>query len=498
MPRTILKTRNGHLDSGDRAAFDKMAERLKSGSAPLLVHIHGGLVDAALGVEIAERLSGIGDTAYKPGSDYEQLYVIWRSGMLETLRTNWPELHKRDRLYRALLGKLLQFIGRKLGISPGGILPGPETIGLDRLEIERRLASEGMNPFADLDAALTESRPAAESLSDAEFEAELERELLSDSALIAASQDIEAALSPVPESLAISGDATNGRETLLRLEKAVVSDLQAETRTALGAEGLGLRVLGKLVVYGVKIGNRVWKRFRSGRDHGLHATIVEEILRELYGDYIGSAIWTLMKDDTAQHFQQRLGTQLLNVLEAAPERKVVLIGHSAGAIFLCHMLQAWVKQGTQRKVDLVFLAPAVRARLFAETLDEAANVIGSFRMFCLGDERERTDALLGERLGALYPSSLLYIVSGLFEDDEQEPHVDAPLLGMERFRTWSGGSLGEAEDAAAEMVNAFLASHSNAEVFSPSNAGPGLNSDARTHGGIDDDEDTIGSVRTFF
>ncbi|MEL7318325.1 MAG: hypothetical protein AAFN04_06760, partial [Pseudomonadota bacterium] len=144
------------------------------------------------------------------------------------------------------------------------------------------------------------------------------------------------------------------------------------------------------------------------------------------------------------------------------------------------------------------LAPAVRDRYFAETLALAPDRIDRFRMFCLNDQREREDALFGSRWSFLYPSSLLYIVSGLFEDDDQEPNVDAPLLGMERFRRWQGGSLGGEEDAAAEAVKAFLASKPSSQVYAPSQAGSGLNSDARTHGGVDNDPDTLESVRDAF
>ena len=205
-----------------------------------------------------------------------------------------------------------------------------------------------------------------------------------------------------------------------------------------------------------------------------------------------------MKSDTSDHFNNRFGTELLDLLEQAPERKIILVGHSAGAIFACNLLRAWAKRNTNRKIDLFLMAPAVRDLLFAETLAEARESIGQFRMFCLSDERERADALMGKKMGFLYPSSLLYVVSGLFEDDNQEPHVDAPLLGMQRFRNWSGRSLGDGEDTSAAAVRAFLGSIEHPAIFAPTNDGPGRACNATSHGGLDNDPQTLASIRTFF
>ncbi|MGB3469357.1 MAG: alpha/beta hydrolase [Erythrobacter sp.] len=497
MPVTILKTRNGRLDREDHPAFDQLSRRLEDSDAPLLMHLHGGLVDEDAGTETARRLSGKGANSYDAPDTYEQLYIVWRSGLLETLGTNWRELHKRDRLYRALLGKLLEFIAKRVGFSFPDILGGSESLVDTRFGVEQRLAFGSDMPFAELDAFLAANPLAAESLADPAFEADLERELSADPGLIAAAQDLEAALSTGAESLNAFGDEAVGKAALLRLNPEIVRDLRTQTLARSGAEGFGFSVLKGIVVHGVKIGRRVWKRMRSGRDHGVHATIIEEILRELYGDYIGSAIWTLMKADTADHFKGRFGTQLLDLLERTQQRKVVVVGHSAGAIFVCHMLIDWANRNTGRTMDVVMLAPAVRNRLFAETLDQASGSIDRFRMFCLGEDRERANAVMGDRFRFLYPSSLLYLVSGVFEDDAQEPHVDAPLLGMERFQTWGGGSLGDVEDGAAQKVRAYFGAVTEAEIYAPSARGTGLSSDATTHDGIDNDAETLASVRTF-
>src|SRR5206468_2726979 len=50
--------------------------------------------------------------------------------------------------------------------------------------------------------------------------------------------------------------------------------------------------------------------------------------------------------------------------------------------------------------------------------------VSSLRVFGMGDDLERKDAIAG----VIYPSSLLYFVSGVLEDES-----DKPLAGMARF-----------------------------------------------------------------
>ena len=178
---------------------------------------------------------------------------------------------------------------------------------------------------------------------------------------------------------------------------------------------------------------RVIKRFVTKRDHGLHATIVEEILREFYLANIGGKIWGAMKQDTADSFgpDPKLfgGTALLTELAAAASvaniPKITLVGHSTGAVYISHWLQA--ANGifpTQIKFDVIFLAPASTCQLLAETLSRYRHRLDGFRMFTMTDENERADRLVP----VLYPHSLLYFVSGVVE-----PDADTPIVGMQRY-----------------------------------------------------------------
>jgi len=499
MSMTIVKTRDGRLDAADALPFEGLLDRLVRTDAPLMFHIHGGLVDQDAGLSIAKRLSGGAPLGYDAPAATEQLYVVWRTGLLETVVTNWPELHAHDRLYRALLGKLLEFFARR--VVPDGTGRGAGC-DLDRDEIERRLSTEGEAPFADLDAlsADADASPrgaAGTTMTEAELEAQLGRELTRNSQVIAAAQDIDAASTPPGGRTPISGDPVAGAGMLRRMDGGPKTAMRAIAAGGTGVDGRGLSatVLRSVVLHGVAIGRRVLQRMKEGRDHGVHATIVEELVRELYGDYVGGAVWGMMRQDAAEHFAaDGMGSALLDAIAAGPPRRVMLVGHSAGSIMICRLLLEAVRRGMDRRFEVILLAPAVRSRLFAEALAGAPELIDRFRMFALGDKRERRDAVLGPKTGYLYPSSLLYLVSGLFEDDEGEPFVDAPLLGMQRFRTWAGGSLGEAEDRYSAAVASFLDGQADAAIYAPAHDGSGRSSDATTHGGMDDDPDTLASV----
>jgi hypothetical protein len=76
----------------------------------------------------------------------------------------------------------------------------------------------------------------------------------------------------------------------------------------------------------------------------------------------------------------------------------------------------------------------------------------------------------------LYPRSLLYLVSGLFED---EP--DQPLVGMARYIT----DTEVYNEAEVTTVRRFLLTPRERSIWSQEDRGAGLTSDARKHGAFD-------------
>jgi hypothetical protein len=132
------------------------------------------------------------------------------------------------------------------------------------------------------------------------------------------------------------------------------------------------------------------------------------------------------------------------------------------------------------RIDVVFLAPACTFEFMRERLPVFKRRVAKFRMFALKDELERGYW----EVPVLYPASLLYMVSGLFED----PTVDMPIVGMQRY--FSGAA--PYDDAAIGEVVAWIGKRS---VWSVADDGlAGLQSGSLRHGGFDEDVTTRASL----
>lgn len=248
----------------------------------------------------------------------------------------------------------------------------------------------------------------------------------------------------------------------------------------------------KLIKAIIATAKGILSRYQSNTDHGLHATVMEELSRRIHGDHIGSAIWGMIKKDSADaFFDGNAGDYLLRALESCENPpRVVLVGHSAGAIFACNLL----RNATSGAFDVAFLAPAVSYSFFKDTISIHSDKIANFRMYTMTDANERKDALIN---GApfVYPSSLLYLISGILEEDSnKKPDIDCPILGMERFYDDSYNAR-PADAGLRDDVRQFLDSFTNGVVWSQSNEGAGLASSFLDHGGFDCDFDTIASLQ---
>lgn len=499
---TVLATSDGKLDSADRTALDALKQRISTGEPKILLHLHGGLVKEGQARAMAGRLSTAGDNSYNAPEEWEQVYVVWRTGALETLTENWRDLAKNDRLYRTLLRRLIWAVSEHVGPVAAGGRGLASSDPLPPSVIERELKPGVEHPFKDFDNARDLAAAGRGGVSSNADEA-LELALREDGELDEEARAVEAAIAsdmPVQARGGVRGNAATGAVSLKNLDESVIDELRLEATTEAASRGSFAGAVALKVIWrAVTIGKRVLDRYRTGRDHGLHATVAEEIARELYGDLIGSIIWGMMKTDAADHFAEgSLGAELLKMVAANPDARLLIVGHSAGSIFASELLLWAGREGIDLKADVVFLAPAVRMELFARALDAAEGSIKRFRLYAMKDELERADTLLGRDLGFVYPSSLLYLVSGLFEEHASKELTDAPLLGMQRFlegrTSWDDD---EREGAAIKRVRAFLDKEDNRTVFSKVTGGPGLSSDAMSHGGFDDEKVTLASVATF-
>ena len=210
---------------------------------------------------------------------------------------------------------------------------------------------------------------------------------------------------------------------------------------------------------------------------------VERIVRLL-----GQNFWQTMKvsaeraSDTGDRYGAHYLAGLLKDLQqdAHAGLQVHAIGHSAGSIFHAYFL----RECDERKLPvqtLQFLAPACTTALFKEEVLDRVNgkKIGHFALYTMDRHHERRDPTV-----PAYGKSLLYLVSRGFEERSGEP-----ILGLQE-------SIYDDPDLEAFLG---LGSHStqHAEVvWSPVDAAARLpqRSSSTTHGGFDDDPDTMESA----
>lgn len=444
------------------AAFDSFANSAQKDT--LVIHFHGGLVSQETAETVADALFD----RYQQAGGYP-FFVIWQSWITETLRNNWREIIGTD-AFNMLVERGVQFLIGILDKGPGakgGPVEMPSVLDV-RAEVETK-QTVGAEPFEERNqqtAGLNwELSP--------EQQEQFQELLANDGRIVTATGQLMAQDAP-------------------ELNPQLQADLEQD-RLAREAGGKGLVSSAALIAAGLHILNRCLKRFSAGRDHGLYTTVVEETVRELKGDLVGGLLWRLMKQDTADAFgdpeDQFGGTALLKEIgrlwEAGHKPRIILVGHSAGSVYICNLLQkASAILPPDICFEVIFLAPACTFKLLDSTLETATNRIKSFRCYGMKDDNERKDAIFPP----IYLYSLLYFVSGVLEDE-----VDDPLVGMERYSSQTS-QFKSANSPEIARVLQKLATFQSPWVWSDSTAGPGLLTMAHKHGDFDNDQDTLDSI----
>jgi hypothetical protein len=222
------------------------------------------------------------------------------------------------------------------------------------------------------------------------------------------------------------------------------------------------------------------------------ATAIEELLRALYAGHAAQQVWLQMKADTAQAFGDdpaQGGTAFIDALvsgwEAGYRPRILLVGHSAGAIYICNFLAELDRRlgGAAALADLrcelVLLAPGCDFGLLTNTVTRWPHRIAAIRCFGLDDARESADTLRLKGV-PVYPRSLLYLVSGALEDES-----DSPLVGMQRY--YSDQPPYDAIPG-INAVRRFFTDQGVDTLWAAADGGPGRQTDARGHGQIDDED----------
>ena len=486
----IIETgKDGVLDTNSpRSHVEDVCERAVQSGKPIVLHLHGGLVSRKSAYGMANHLQPL-----YLAEGFFPIFIVWRTGLFDSLKNAGELVHRP--LFQRLLVRLLKHLVARYGGPNGKSLgPGNEP---DDAEIEEQLAKRQMGdvPYKDV-----MPQPDDEEMSDKERD-DLLKSVADDEDLRKEWElEVEA-----PE--AVSGGKG------LRMDDDVREEALREFEKPQGKAILSGALLAR---HAVVIAARVIKRFFKHRDHGLHTTIVEEILRELYLDQIGTEVWQFMKQDSADTFDregqapERGGWLLMRLLgEVAKQRHaagqslpvVSIVGHSAGCIFAGNLLNylyrarlaptsPWHAIPFQLN-KLVFLAPAATCEVLAAVLmkHDAAPLFSAFRMYSLTD----TDEKGYYEVPVLYPGSLLYIISGLLESEDDKGTGDMPLVGMQRYTRPTHPF----SDSEVIKVWQFLKSKPKQLVWSGENGGPGLNCDSKKHGEFDNSPKTVDSFLHF-
>jgi hypothetical protein len=449
--------------SNTAADVDYLLGDALSGASRLVIFFHGGLVSEASGLASAQRMAGnYGTTAASIG-------IIWQTGLGETFRDNLLAITATK-----IFKKTLSWVLAKAGVGDDTGARGSGGGPLDAAEIEAML--ETPEGAAALDRALSAQADAAKSIASARSSG------LDDLDAEAIARDLEydfAADSSLPDLIYEGAPGAQPIRRKLDLEE--------------GARGLTATevalFIGKIVV-------AVVRRYRSGTAHDALPTAVEELLRAAYLADIGKFTWDAMKtkaqrmwtdDGTVPGDTGHGGGYVLRRLEALqaarPDMIIDVVGHSAGSIAICEMLAAI--EADRRRIrlrNIIFLAPAVRLDLFTLWIRRGPQIFKRFRMFTMTDAAEKEDRVGG----SIYPRSLLYLVSGCFED-----RPDAGIVGMDRFLRQAMTSAGRDYDDVRGWLQA-----ATRLVYSPSaaSAAQGLQTSALHHGDFDDDPATLASL----
>lgn len=110
-----------------------------------------------------------------------------------------------------------------------------------------------------------------------------------------------------------------------------------------------------------------------------------------------------------------------------------LVGHSAGSIWLSHLLARWKVLGGPPIQNLIFFAPACTHQLYADLVRPRMRdrSVEELSLFMLSEKDEKDDTVQG-----IYRKSLLYLVSNSYQKTAGElvgSGSGVPILGMAKF-----------------------------------------------------------------
>jgi hypothetical protein len=200
-------------------------------------------------------------------------------------------------------------------------------------------------------------------------------------------------------------------------------------------------------------------------------------------------VWTEMRENAQRglkpgHGLDALGEHLAQLKGELPKLKVHLVGHSAGAILLGHLLEKF-----QDVASCQLFAPACSVRFAIDRyLPLSARI--PFLIRVLSEENEQADGLPNPKV-EVYGKSLLYLVSRALDDVRKMPllglqHAVQPEFQNKAADEWDGDELpGLREWLARSKANVIV--HDKPSVLVSSHG----DTIQATHGSFDNNVEVI-------
>ncbi len=463
---TFAPSGDPRFDSSPQNVDSIIKELKVKNQKKIVLYFHGGLVNQYSGMDSATRITHLINST----TQFHPISFVWETGLLETITSNLTEIYKTE-LFKGLVKKVLKIGGKKLGID---LMSNGSARGMGNIpdkEMDRQLRM--IEPFQNLTYS-SQSRSIISSQPDSQLLDELKEEVDADITLDYKFLNL------------IESEKETTEKAFLDLDK--LSDTSEDNSRGIISTVAIVKALVKVIF-------RVIKRHVNQRDHGFYPTIVEEILREIYVANVGSYIWKQMKDkaenmwkldapDTSD-LNKHVGSYFLHKLEEynneAEPLIIDVIGHSAGAIVISHLVDALQKHNSSIKIrNISLLAPACLCELFNTKVIQNKSRFSFLRIFTMSDSYEIKDKMLS----IVYPRSLLYFISGLLENEGKES--DAFILGLQRHIS---GFIEYKNEPLLQTVKEFLENTPNTVVYSitDNSATDGLRCIASKHGDFDND-----------
>lgn len=399
-------------EQGSSKAETRQIASTVAANGKAVLYFHGGLVKQEAGTASAQMLL---DT-HLADININKVGLVWRTGLLDAIVEIFREEIESGRLLEAVYRKAVAFLARKAaGVVFGDVrnndLPfSPDLYGNSD---DEQFDSGGKGELND------------QLVKD--FADQLEKDLK---------------LSEKLETIS-TNDLAGEIDVYLRNSGYSETDEQSQF---CGEEEVEQKFVGrKAITYFALALAETLVRIAKGTDHGFHATLVESLIRKIIPvAELGRKVWGGMKsqakdmwkpsDNDVDYAGRYFLDQLVSHLDDVQTLELDLIGHSAGSICIAELLAVLKESPYKQKIrvrNIFFMAPAIAMSDFASVFMNGSTQCENLRIFNLSDDAERRDELINlPMLEHLYPSSLLYFVSGVLEN---ESSADTPLLGMERY-----------------------------------------------------------------